>query len=463
MSLEQQMVTELLRRAHLLQQEVAVWDRLTESSTSGLGIHRSQIDAVRLLFEELRIKEQAALDAVVAAQGTADFAGRRIALEQELTATHGVMAVFRIILAQRADKRFFRQALDTADLVAADCYNGCVQRAVGWGVIAADQLRVPPLTYLNSMFSPAAITRTGTFGAFKMPVDGNLKLKLPVGVVSLPFHHTEAVWTFCSLHHEVGHLLDTDFTLRESLRPLLEQRLAGSARKQYWADRLREMVADTFGVLLGGEGFVRMMLKLLFLPADRVTTIDPTDVHPNHYMRILLLAALLRGTGSAALGAAAASIEDAWRGLYGRPAELQPYVDDCAAIADTLLHQPLPALGAKTLADWAPEAALADDQARIDKLAKHLRLNTRRPEIDPLAPFPVRLVPAAAQMAVGAVTDKHAEKYALIHERAFGFVDALRAVLPDFLGPADMSASRRANLRGLVQALDFSALDEEMA
>ncbi len=458
MTLQLQVETELRLRAQLLPKEVTVWRKLTEANAEGMGIHRSQVRAIGLLFEELEAKQQGALDALDAAQGREEFAESRVELELQLTAAHGVMAIFRYILAQREDERYFREVLDVADLVAADCYRLWVKRVVDLGAINKDQFRVPPLTYLNSTLSPAAITRRHAFGAFKMPLDGYLDLKLPISVISLPFHHSPAVWTFCSIYHEVGHLLDQDLGLLGALRPHLQQKLQASERVGHWDLWLREMIADTFGVLLGGESFVFALTKLLLLPTAQVTTISPADLHPTHYVRIFLLGELLRGTGVTGMAQAVDTISQLWRELYGEPADLAPYVAECPATAHVLLHQPLDKLHGHSLVELASSHALSSDAERTIELARYLRTGFKRPDVKSKPLFPMRLVPAAAATAVRGIEVDLTQGYRNIHVRALEFVRDLRSQLPQFLD-VDISPKSEAYLRELVRNLDFASVE----
>ncbi|MGH2542467.1 MAG: hypothetical protein ACRDIB_06715, partial [Ardenticatenaceae bacterium] len=159
MSLQQQLQAELERRTRLLPEEVALWQTLANEDQQGLGIHRSQFRVVGLLFDELAKKQQGLLEKLDQAQNAAEFAQHRLSLEDELTAVHGIMAVFRLILAQREDQDYFRTPLDIVDLVAAYAYQFCTSQAVDWGLRTEDEVRVPPLSYLNARFSPAAFTR----------------------------------------------------------------------------------------------------------------------------------------------------------------------------------------------------------------------------------------------------------------------------------------------------------------
>ncbi|MGB0385745.1 MAG: hypothetical protein ACPGWR_13075 [Ardenticatenaceae bacterium] len=464
MRLQQQLVTELNLRAQLLAEEMARWQKLADENKDGMGIHQSQISVVQLLFEELDNKQQKVLGALNEAQGRVEFTRKRMDLENELSATHGIIAIFRNILAQRKDERYFREVLDAADLIAADCYKPSIQLAAQWGAISEEEFRVPPLTYLNTMYSPAAFTRRHFFGAFKMPLNGYVELKLPISVVSLPFHHTEALWTFCTIYHEVGHLLDQDLALHEGLRPSLEKEFQSPQGMPPWSHWLKEMIADTFGILLGSAGFAYTMMKLLLLPHKKVTKWDQSDRHPTPYVRIFLLGALLRAMEEPDLAEVADRMEQTWREWYGEPTELAPYVEQgvkqCPAVAEILLHQPLEKLGGHCLRDFVP--TFADDQKRIASLATYLRLDFKRP--DP-RDFPVRLVPAAAQLAAWAVNDnKQAKYYPEIQERTLKYLQALRHHYPAFLHQDNfdnVSPNREAYLRGLVEKLNFSTLELE--
>jgi hypothetical protein len=327
------------------------------------------------------------------------------------------------------------------------------------GALTENQFREPPLTYLNSLFSPAAFTRDRLFGAFKLQPDDLPELNLPLSVISLPFHHTAAFWTYCSLYHEVGHPLDKDLGLRGALTPLVTAGLAD--HQQVWTNWLGEVITDLFGILLGGVAYARSLVQLLFLPATQVTAPNLNDPHPTPYVRIFLVGALLRQANVPNGAAAAARLEQEWVQIYGGAPALQPLIDDCPTVARIVLEEPLaPALNGHPLRKFA--ALGTGEVAMITALARFLRTGLLRP--DPAnPPFPYRLVPAAAQEALQAVADGNAGKPDEIHERALTFIKAIPR--PEFLappageiGPLGFPAEREAHLRGLVRQLDFRSL-----
>jgi hypothetical protein len=461
---------ELKLRSGLLPDELADWQRDADANTNGAGIHQSQLAALKVLFDELEKKQTRTLEALdQAAADLPRFKETRLELEQELAGTHGIFSIFQFALGQREDPDYYRATLDIADLIAADCYRPCIERAGTWQAIDTDKFRAPPLTYLNALLSPAAFTRRHAFGAFKMPIEGNSELKLPISIVSLPFHHTSAVWTFCALHHEVGHIVDQDMGLQESIKPLLEAAI-GADRRSVWVGWLREMIADTFGVLLGHAGYGHLLAKLLLLPDAMVTELNPADRHPTPYVRIFLLAALLKGTGVAELTKLADALIKEWREAYGDPPSLQPFVNECEAVAGVLMNANLPSLKGHAIREFAPTAEVSDAYAATAKLAQYLRTGLLRPRP---AELRARLVPVAAQLAVSAVTEHYDETYAKIHERAAAYMSDVREGMPKFLGldedpflaggaPGSAAAAREQYYRDLVRNLNFRAAPDSV-
>jgi hypothetical protein len=458
---------ELKLRSGLLPKEFADWQRDADANVNGAGIHQSQLAAIKILFDELKKTQARTLAALGQAADLPTFKVTRLELEQELAGTHGIFSIFQFALGQRDDPDYYRATLDIADLIAADCYRLCIERAGTWQAIDTKTFRAPPLTYLNALLSPAAFTRRHAFGAFKMPIEGNSELKLPISIVSLPFHHTSAVWTFCALHHEVGHIVDQDLGLYASIKPLLEAAIAAD-RRSVWVGWLREMIADTFGVLLGHAGYGHLLAKLLLLPDAMVTELNPADRHPTPYVRIFLLAVLLKGTGVAELTELAEALTKEWREAYGDPPTLQPFVNECEAVAGVLMNANLPCLKEHAIREFAPVAEISEAYTATAKLAGYLRTGLLRPQP---AELRARLVPVAAQLAVSAVTANYDETCAKIHERASAYMSDIRADMPEFLdedpflaggAPGSSAAAREQYYRDLVRKLNFRAAPDSL-
>jgi len=452
MSMKEQTVAEFQRRVALLPGELAEWVALTADDGSGLGIHTSQIEAITGFFEERIPLHDEILADLEAAPDDRELASLRSELEAELGGAHGLMAVFRHILAQRLDTDRYRNALDAADLIAADCYRPCIDRALGWKALKKGQFRVPPLAFLNARSSPQALTRARTFKAFGFELeDREQGLALPFSFVSLRYHDAESLWSFCTIHHEVGHLLDQDLGLSAELGELL----AGSpgidpGRVPLWAGWLKEALADAFGVLLGGAGFALALADILFLPPGEVLH-SAVGEHPPPTLRLHLLGALLRRTFVPALAEIAAGIEDGWQQIYGDPPAAEvPFLADCEAMAELLISTHLmQRLQNRPLRDFAPH--LAQDHDRAAGLALHLR--GEGPAPDP-ATYPMRLTPAAARLALRDVKAGHAAAYAGIHQRALAF--ALSIPHDEIMAPGGLEVEQNKYLREMSRRVRFS-------
>lgn len=459
MLLQQQVAAELTRQAKFLPEEINEFGALAEQNINGMGIHRSQLRAINLTVEELQGKHTPLLSGLKPELPADEFAEQRRKLEAELSGSQGIISIFRHIFVQRRDAPRYLSALDAADLIAGNCYNYALELAKSWGAISADEVRAPPLTYLNAKVSPFALTRRSTFSKFKLPLDNYLEWKVPIPVVAMPFHYATATWLLCSLFHEVGHLLDQDLglrgQLREPLRKAVAEQNATDTHVQVWGYWLGELIADVFGVLLGGGAFAYRMLDILFAPKGTVTALDTQDIeHPNHCVRLYFIAAVLRGTNVPDLALAADDVEQRWVQIYGPPEQLNgefpAYIAEGRAAAAALLSTTLPGLKEHRLLDFAPQ--LQEDQKQIKALAKYLRKNFMRPDPGPPA-FPYRFVPAAAQLAVQGVTADHEANYDGIQQRALSFIKAIPR--PEFLAPTGMSPGREAFLRQLVRDLSF--------
>lgn len=453
MTIQHQLAIDLGLRAALLPEEVAEWRRQTGSNTDGMGIHASQVKAVDLVLDTLQTKQARLLAGLQPTLPADEFGRKRIHFESELNGAHGIAAVFRYMLAQRADRDGRGRVLDLTDRVAADCYRPAIKQAQDWGLLEPEKFREPPLTYFHTAASALALTRRSTFAMVGLKLEGHSELKLPIPVIALPFHQAVAPWSFCGIYHETGHLLDQDLGLRDALEPRLRAKLAGSdaTRRDQWIFWLRELVADTFGILWGGQSFAAYMLGLLLLPQAELTRIDPADEHPPGYLRLFFLAALLRATSVPPLATAADHIEATWRSLYQGTDELVPYVDECGRVAEVLLNQQLSTGTTQhSLAEFAP--ALAQEEAQIANLALHLADGGTPPAPND---FPIRLIPGAAQRAVDGLTDANEEHYRSIRERALAFAESLPR--PQTMAAADsaFTAPRQAYLRGLVEDLAF--------
>lgn len=516
MALQDTMAADLYRRGQALTQEV---DRMRARVTSPrdspaaagaagsllpdwMTLHQSQVQAVQaVLLDGLLAKHRETLAQVDPRVGALAFADAYDAAEATLLGALSILAVLRYAFDQRENRGDYATALDLADLIAADCYTPFILQVVTWAeqaglaLFTTNEQRPPPLTVLNARRSPAALTRNfQKFEQFNNLLEANKGTPLPISMISLPFADTAAVWRYCALYHEVGHALESDRDLsgyqyrlqhpgqpdNQSLRPILAQ--LPEPRQGLWGFWLREVIADAFGVLLGGAGFAYALTSLLYQPLRSVTEQNGSDNHPTPYVRIFLLAALLREMAVSSLLAVADEIEQFWQETY-READLPEgvrtgeqglpcYRNDCATVAKLVLGQKLPALFGHCLRDFAAPSfdginvvdPLEEDYRRAQELAGFLSSGKPADRPDPAhpTPFPFRLVPAAAQLAVQALAGTAStageadQASATIHAATLAYALGPQGITrPASLGGPSLTDANKEHLWRLVMNFDF--------
>jgi hypothetical protein len=458
MSLQSSVTPNLNRRAGLVSDEVDEWQKAAEQNIDGQGIHRSQVRAIRDMLGQFLAEQKNLMEQVVAPQSYQDFARTYENLVNQIVGVNLIWNLFRTILNQHQDERF-KDILTAADLIASDCYLTCMRRAEQWQLIRPEEYRVPPLVYLGATTSPLAAGTGKQLSLLDTRIDGR-DAALPIPVLDLPFDHTRCVWLLCSIHHEVGHLVDQELQLSSDLDQLLVKRLqqqqspAPPDRIMVWQRWTQEILADTFGVLLGGAGFVYTLATLILPPAPDYPILQRQKPHPDAYVRLALLLAMLRKAQVAEWTAAADAIDQSWYSPHQpKPDWIEPYVkQDCDTVADVFLNGILPALtrngAGHSLGEMVQDRA--DDAKRASALGSYLGSGLVRP--DPKNPhFPWRLVPVAAQLAALQASD--ADALDAIQQRALQYLAAIKK--PPFLA---VEPDRSSVTRRRAGILDFGAL-----
>jgi hypothetical protein len=436
-------IVEMKRRVAFLKDEVEAWKEAAHSNQDHLGVHASQLTTLEAMMDVLLDKQAALLQALRPELTTQQFALAYHRLANEIVGTHDLWRIFRYIFSQLLDERL-GSLLDAANRVAADCYIAWLNRARQWHLISENEFREPPLVYLEAVRSPATANRGMEVQALGFPVRRYGELRLPIPLVLLPFDQVGLIWLTCTLHHEVGHNLDQDLQLGDELAAHLEATVPAE-RRQVWTRWSAEILADALAVASGGVGFGYALASLLFMLAPRHATLDTTDSHPDHYLRIQLVAAMLDQTGVDASEQAAEAIRQAADTL-SVPAGADGFLTDCPAVAALFLSQPLAALGNRPLRDL--NADPADDAQQVAKLARFLQTGLGFDE--PLTPLPPRLVPMAAELALVSLDDADEAAMMALNDRAYAYLHSLER--PTFLA----GAARADFLRGLAEAIDFT-------
>ncbi|WP_437897861.1 hypothetical protein [Sorangium sp. So ce124] len=445
---------ELQRRIDVLPRDVARFEAVAAANTRGFGIHKSQVLALKILMNELIQRQRGILERLGADLSDADFADGFGKLLVEIAGAHGVWNIFSQTLAQR-EQPALAPPLDAADLVAAECYQACMNTARNWGLVPREGMREPPLVCLEAHYGPVAVSRQNPLRALRSSLRSYRDLRLPIPIVLLPADQTECAWLLVMLCHEVGHNVDQDLALSSELTRALLLGTDGeipSDRQEIWFGWTREILADAIGVLLGNAGFALALgsLQLVLAPGSQQGELDRRDPHPHPMIRVPLLAALLRRLGVAALAGAADQMEQDWRALPA-PAWVAPFLGDLGAIAGTFLERKLDALGGRALRELHPDVAA--DVKRADALARYLRSGELRPAPDKPSYFPYRLVPVAAQLAVASAPPP--VELGAVQRRTMEFFAAIPRP-PMLAGAASLSPQRAASYARIARSVDFA-------
>ena len=388
---------EFARRVEALPKEVSSWKERTTAELDDMNAHFSQLEALEVLMNALVERQRTLLETLNPNGDVEQFRVGALSLVQEVIKSQRVWDFFR----DKLELRFspdFKDVLWTADTIAWDCYRPVMDRAVQAGIVPAEEVREPPLTYLTAEFSPATWVRGSR------PNDGrNYDLgtsTLPIPVIEIPWDHLGNLWELVSLQHEVGHDLEADLKLRGDLLASLTAKLTEAAapteRVKTWVAWEGEIFADLVGMQLGGPAFSRGLMHLILLPSAMVTTYDATDPHPTHYVRVLMNAAYLRTLvkDNQALNDAADEIETVWKELYGEVASFAPFESDFPHVFAALMDTKLAPLGNRTVRELMPFSAA--DNTRIRSAAAYLRTGQNAPGPQSMAP---RHAASAARIA----------------------------------------------------------------
>lgn len=223
-------------------------------------------------------------------------------VEREIDRARRAWGLFFEVFSQRGSA--FAPVLAAHDVIAADCYSAA--RAAVPGVLRGSRLK--PLTYMQHSASPA--TWRGGIHLSRLLGDPN-----PFPLIRIPWDRDNP-WQGVFLH-EVAHNLQADLGIWQENRAAVLSRIVRAARDaslaQVYARWHKEIFADLAGLLLGGPAVAWGLAMFLAHPLPRAATYRPDGPHPTGYIRVLILAEMLRRMGFAA---DAARLGRVWRKLY---------------------------------------------------------------------------------------------------------------------------------------------------
>ena len=437
------MKVDIERRAQLLPAEVKRWVDLAGQDTGNPlktvgkeGIYQSQIDALKLMMDELQARQTELAKKLLPTATPEEFSVAYLELADEIVSAHEIWRIFRYIIGLHKDANL-GPLVDAAGLVARDCYLTCMNKMRDWKLVEEDQFRAPPLVYLEAEMSPSTASRGYSAQSLGFPLRKYKDKRLPIPLILLPSDAASSMWLLAALHHEVGHNLDQDLNLSEGLRTRLlihldrqtdpadpNQKLVPDDRQRQWVLWTPEILADAFGIMLGGAGFAHALCwwLLVMAPDPKVKTLDTTAKHPPHYVRVFLIATMLRWFKLPALDEAADSLMQKWDTLQ-KPDWIADYTADCNFVVDFLFTSKFPQLGDRLLTELAPD--MADDIHRVTQLENFLRTSVASPDAKLDSSARWRHVPVAAQIAF--INKQNADAAVLdkIQERALKYLASI--------------------------------------
>lgn len=361
------------------------------------------------------------LDRTLAGGGPQDALQALAMVEREVDRARRAFGMFFEVFAQRGTA--FAPALTAHDAIARDCY--AAVRANAPRLFPGPLLE--PLTYLEHGYSPATMRRGVQLARL-------LGEPNPFPLIRIPYDR-DRPWQ-ASFLHEVAHNLQADMGLWEENRRAVIERLAGRGFPPLVVSILgrwhKEVFADLAACLLGGPAVAWGMALFLAHPPDKVMTYRPGGPHPTGYLRVLILAEMVRRMGFAE---EAGTIAAVWRRLYDPqrghriPALLLRQAPRAIPeVVDEICFQPR-----RNLAERALVGVIrftADDQAAIRRGA--VRLARGRWPAD----LPPRFLVGACGYAIDAGADTNMLSRLMIDHLSRRGAAPLTAGVPATRGPA---------------------------
>jgi hypothetical protein len=290
LSLAERKRAELDSKLAVLDREFIYWQ--SESESGGYRRYHSQIRGVMLPLRVVRDR---------VANNLKDKTGDAL-LEAAPEATRVLLGAFRVW-------EFFRQKwiqrrepelkkyLDVADEFALACYGP---------VLAKLKSRRPPLVYLNGGESPFVLNRNTEFhiegendGEFNKKNYKTILSKLAFPVIGVPWHQLEFWPELLVVAHEVGHAVERDLELEDTVEMAIVKAIGRSSRSAYWKSWRSELFADAYGCAAAGPASASALADYLANSTDELRAPMPSaqDKYPPPLLRIDFNQACLQAAG----------------------------------------------------------------------------------------------------------------------------------------------------------------------
>ena len=223
-------------------------------------------------------------------------------VERELDRARRLFGMFYEVFAQRGTN--FGPSLAAHDAIAEDCY--VAVRNAAPRIFEGPLLK--PVCYMEHGYSPATMRR----GVQLSRLLGEAN---PFPLIRIPWDRDQP-WQSVFLH-EVAHNLQADLGVWQENRQAVVRRVMGFGRDPFLATVYgrwhKEIFADLAAILLGGPTAAWGMADFLAHPQPRTMTYRPGGAHPTAYLRVYMLAEMMRRIGFVR---EAARLLRVWQGLY---------------------------------------------------------------------------------------------------------------------------------------------------
>lgn len=265
-------------------------------------------------------------------------------VERELDRARRLFGMFYEVFAQRGTA--FGPSLAAHDVIAEDCYLAVRDAAPR----IFDGPLLKPVCYMEHGYSPATMRRGVSLS--RLLGDAN-----PFPLIRIPWDRDQP-WQSVFLH-EVAHNLQADLGIWQENRQAVLRRVMGTARDPFLASVYgrwhKEIFADLAAILLGGPAAAWGMADFLAHPLPRTLTYRPGGAHPTAYLRVYLLAEMMRRMG---FTDHAARLLRVWQQLY-RPQGTQRIPAQLMSSAPRLIPEVVDEIAFQTRRNLA-QRALAD-------------------------------------------------------------------------------------------------------
>lgn len=311
-----------------------------------------------------------------------------------LSALRTVVAVENLRrIRDEIDRPTNSQLLVLAMAAARDGYRQGLRAITATGAQRKGNTRWPePVVLFEPMATPMTLNRGGTAG---LSFTGEKAKAIPFPLVFIPEYPQSSVGSLCVIQHEIGHNLDEDFQLTESILPLFEDRLQQHATtnkepgfKQSdidtWVGWTTELIADTLGVLLAGQALGVELAEWANVLGDDVAL--ASESHPYPTVRVELVAQLMQRFG------VSDPIEQPES--TATESQVEKFIKQLPIVVDALVSTPIPQLNHMELRDLA--VGFASDHQLVFQAAKDLATPT---VLGIPQRVPARLLPSVAKLA----------------------------------------------------------------